>query len=73
MLQPQAATTSVHAPQVLHLPGLVDLEVAVLLAPAVMALLGGLRLLARQRQILVLGRLHLNLAQLQHTCSALAF
>lgn len=57
---------SVLALQILHLPRLVDLQAAVLLAPAIVALLGDLRLLARQRQTLALGCLHLDLAQLQH-------
>ena len=52
--------------KLLHLPGLIDLEAAVLLAPAVIALLGDLRLFARQRQALALCCLHLDLAQLQY-------
>ncbi len=56
---------SVLALQTLHLPGLIDLKAAVLFAPAVVTLLGDLRLPACKGQTLALGRLHLNLTQLE--------
>ncbi len=57
---------SLFALQVLHRPRLVDLEAAVFLAPAGVALLGDLRLLACKGSTLALGCLHLDRSQLEH-------
>ena len=56
--------------KILRLSGKINSETAVMLAPAVLVPLGNLRILACKRLALVVGCMHIDLAQLQHTCSA---
>jgi hypothetical protein len=62
----QPPQSSVLALQILHILGLIDLQAAVILTPAVITLLGNIRFLACDGDALSLGRLHLDLAQHQH-------